>query len=128
MTEREKRTFYNAITDNAGNAGWEPIDVGGTGGPKVHLIELPEWRTKVITRQGRYFVRRPTTADLSTASITAPSAPANPQGPFIVDDVKQVGQHLFLYERVTTTLGSKAADADAATDLTNADWFSRLIE
>jgi len=124
LTEREKRTFYNAITDNAGNAGWEPIDVGGTGGPKVHLIELPEWRTKVITRQGKFFVRRPTTADLSTASITAPSAPANPQGPYIVDDVKQVGQHLFLYERVTTTLGSKAADADAVTSFTNADWIT----
>ena len=124
--QKNRETIGNFISDNAGNTGWMPIDVGSVGGPKFAKIEQATRRTKTTIVYRKYFVRRPTAADLNTASInTSSNEMTNPMSATTISTAYktvQVSQHLFAVEKIVTSLGTRVADSDGLIGTTGADY------
>lgn len=124
--QKNKQTIGNFISDNAGNTGWMPVDVGSVGGPKFAKIEQATRRTKTTIVYRKYFCRFPTAADLNTASINTSSnemtTAASDTTISTAYKTVQLSQFLFAVEKTVITLGSIVADSDGVIGTTGASY------
>ena len=121
--QKTHENVSNIITDNAGNAGWAPIDVGSVGGPKIYKVEIAQKRPKTTVVYRKYFVRYPIAADLDTASINTTggnemTTAASDTTISTSYKTTTLGKHLYAVEKTVTTLGSVTADSDGLTGTT----------
>lgn len=116
LVERDSRSFYSAVTDPAGNTGFQPID----GNLRLFWVLLPTKRPKNVLAQQKHFVCRPTDAMLTGAGITKLTDENEDPTTIPLHQVRQLGKHHFCLEMITTTLGAVTQDMDQVIDLDHA--------